>query len=619
MRHRTRQKWNEVAIGGGITLLIIGLHLLGAFEWLELRTYDLRYALLPTAQLRTPILLVRIDEESEARLNVRATDTPRAMYAAAVRNLADAGASLIAFDVIFSRPQDPGEDADFAEAIAEAGNVVLARYIGEKGHMTPVPNLRQGELSEALVNIALESDGVLRGVPLLGLDYSGTVSDPEPVLAMSLEVARLFMDPTGEPELDLERQSELGIGTLRIPYPDGRMRINFSGPPGTFPRIPFWRAVTGDLAPEAVRGKIVLVGAATPSLHDDYQTPHTEKLVVALTGQTERMRGLRMDGFEIHANAIQTILDRGFVYRSQDQWGLVPGLLVALGALGTVLLIRSHSRPLVVTILCVGLLSGIGMAGYLLFWWQRYWLDLVPLGALIAAQFSAGLAYQRYLEGEKRYQIQGLFGRYVSARVVEQLIRNPDMANPSGRKERLTVFFSDVRGFTSLAEKMEPQDVQRLLGEYFTEMTRILFRHGGTLDKFMGDAVMAFFGNPEPQPDHARRAVFMALDMQDTVATLNRQWAAEGRPTIGVGMGIHTGDVTVGNLGSKDFLDYTVIGDNVNLACRLEQNAGAGEILVSQATYDEVTLVVEAVPLEPIRVKGKSEPVPVYRVVRRLG
>jgi adenylate cyclase len=168
-----------------------------------------------------------------------------------------------------------------------------------------------------------------------------------------------------------------------------------------------------------------------------------------------------------------------------------------------------------------------------------------------------------------------------------------------------------------MSEKMEPQEIQKLLSEYFTQMTAILFKYEGTLDKFMGDAIMAFFGNPEPQPDHARRAVLMALEMQEAITRLNQKLTSEGRRTIGVGMGINTGDVTVGNLGSKDFLDYTVIGDAVNLACRLEQNAKAGDIIITQATYEEVKGAVDVEPMEPIRVKGKSEPIPIYRVLRR--
>ncbi len=603
----------RVALGGGVTLLTIVMFLFGSFEYPETRSYDMRYGLLPLHPVQTPILLVRIDEESEAKLDVRATDISRSMYAAAVRNLAGAGAAVIGFDVIFSRLRGPEEDSEFAQAIGDAGNVILARYIGEKGHKTPHPLFRDREMGEALINVALDNDGVLRHMPLVGFDYSGDA--PEPVLALSVEVARHYLDPGGEHELDLSQPTELAIGPLRIPYQDGRMRINFYGPPATFPRVPFWRAVRGELTPEEVRGKIVLIGASAPSLHDYYQTPYTERVVMALSGQTEKMRGIRMDGFEIHANAIQTILDRSFVHRSKDEPGLVTGLLVGLGALGTVLMIQSRRSSIVVAILRVALLVGIGAVGFGLFWWSRYWLDIVPLYSLVAFQYSAAISYQRYVERQKRRQVQAMFGRYVSPRVVDQLVQNPALANPSGRKERLTVFFSDIRGFTSMSEKMEPQEVQRLLSEYFSAMTHILFTHGGTLDKFMGDAVMAFFGNPEPQPDHAVRAVRMALEMQEAVNRLNQRWAEEGRTAIGVGMGINTGDVTVGNLGSPEFLDYTVIGDTVNLACRLEQNAKAGHILITQATYDEVKDLVDVERMEPIKVKGKSEPVPVYRVV----
>ncbi|MGH7164805.1 MAG: CHASE2 domain-containing protein [Nitrospiraceae bacterium] len=604
-----------IAIGIGLTLLVLGLFQLGAFEWLELRSYVLWHALLPRQTLDTRVLLIRIDDESAARLQVRPTAIPRRMYAAAVRHLADAGAGIVAFDVVFARSEDPIQDADLADAIAEAGNVVLSRYIGVEKHEKPLPLFRKGELGEALINFRLDRDNLLRDVHLVSMDLSGGAQEPETVLTLSLEVARLFLDPSGGQELDLDDPSELGLGTLRVPSPDGRMRVHYYGPPGTFPHISFWRAVRGDLAPDAVRGKIALIGGAAPTLHDTYLTPFTEKWVQTLAGPSAEKQTVRMDGMEIHANAIQTILDRSFIHGSRDRWWLVPGLLVGLGALGTALLLWSRNRPRTVALLWGVLLVGILAAGYGFFRWRWYWLDVVPLAMLVVAQASAGMAYQRYLESQKRRVVQQMFGRYVSPQVVEHLIRNPDMANPSGRKERLTVFFSDLRGFTALSESMEPQEVQRFLNEYFTAMTRILFKHRGTLDKFMGDAIMAFFGNPEPQPDHARRAVRMAIEMQEVVARLNQTWSAVARPTIGVGMGIHTGEVTVGNLGSEQFLDYTVIGDTVNLACRLQEHAKAGEILIAQATYDEVKGTVEAERLEPIRVKGKSEPVAVYRVM----
>jgi adenylate cyclase len=605
-------------LGGGLTGLVILLFLAGAFEWLELWSYDLRYALAPAQPVATPVLLVRLDEESEARLNVQAKGISRALYAEAVRRLARAGAAIIAFDVVFAGERDAEEDADLAAAIGEAGNVVLARYIGEKGQTAPLPRFSEAALGEANINVQLDGDGVLRHVHLVSLDLSQGPPG-EPFLAMGLELARHYVAPTGEQELDLEDRDAVRIGPLRVPVKDGRMRINFYGPPATFPRIAFWQIVQGEFAPEAVRGRIVLIGASAPSLHDYYQTPFGRRRVKGLSGEDEGTRGVRMDGFEIHANAVQTILDSRYVGRSADRPGLVPAILAGVGLLGSGLLFQARTGSVVVAALRLALILGIGLLAWLLFWRWRYWLDVVPLYALVAMQYSAAISYQRYQEARKRRQVQAMFGRYVSARVVAQLVKNPEMANPSGRKERLTMFFSDVRGFTSMSEKMEPIEVQRLLGEYFTEMTRILFAHGGTLDKFMGDAVMAFFGNPEPQPDHALRAVLMALEMQEAIGTLNRKWEAEGRRTIGVGMGINTGEVTVGNLGSTDFLDYTVIGDAVNLACRLEQNAKAGEIIITQATYDEVKAAVEVEPREPIRVKGKSEPIPIYRVLGRRG
>ncbi|MER3423036.1 MAG: hypothetical protein C4293_07185, partial [Nitrospiraceae bacterium] len=304
IRQETKQEaLIGAAVGTAVLLLVMSVYLLGLFEWLELRTYDLRFALLPRPPLETPVLLVRFDDESEAKLNLRAVDVGHGLYAAAVRHLVEAGAAIVAFDIIFSMPLDQVEDAEFAQVIRKAGNVVLARYIGEQGHKTPLSVFRNVELGEGLINVVLDSDGILRSVPVLGFDYSGESAEPEPILAMAVEVARLFMDSKGEQELDLEHSAELGIGPLRIPYPDGRMRIHFYGPPGTFPRIPFWKIVTGEFDRDQVHGKIVLIGASAPSLHDYYQTPYTEKRMLALFGH-EETRGVRMDGFEIHANAV---------------------------------------------------------------------------------------------------------------------------------------------------------------------------------------------------------------------------------------------------------------------------------------------------------------------------
>jgi len=211
-----------------------------------------------------------------------------------------------------------------------------------------------------------------------------------------------------------------------------------------------------------------------------------------------------------------------------------------------------------------------------------------------------------------------MFQRYVSSQVVDELIKNPDMLKLGGQRKYLSVFFSDIRGFTSMSEKMEPEEVVQLLNEYLTEMTKIIFQFQGTLDKFIGDAVMAFWGAPKYFPNHAELAVRAAVEMQKKVTELCEKWAIEGRKKIGIGMGVNTGDVVIGNMGSQNFADYTVIGDNVNLAARLEENAKAGQILISQSTYDEIKDIVKVTKLEPLRVKGKEKAVQVYEVLEIL-
>jgi adenylate cyclase len=241
-----------------------------------------------------------------------------------------------------------------------------------------------------------------------------------------------------------------------------------------------------------------------------------------------------------------------------------------------------------------------------------------PLYLCVGLIGAAGLIGRQAEESTQKRYIMQLFGRYVSPTVVQELIRNRDLVRLGGRKERLTVFFSDIRGFTSMSEKMPPEEVSALLNDYFSRMTRIVFAHGGTLDKFMGDAVMAFFGNPLYFPGHAKEAVAMALDMKEEMERLLKEREAAGQEaSFGIGMGINTGEVVVGNLGSNEFVDYTVIGDDVNLACRLESVAGKGQILISASTYEEIKNDFEVVRLEPVTVKGKSRPVDVYEVLRR--
>lgn len=216
----------------------------------------------------------------------------------------------------------------------------------------------------------------------------------------------------------------------------------------------------------------------------------------------------------------------------------------------------------------------------------------------------------------ERKKLQSMFSKYVSASVVDQLLSNPDMQALGGKKQRITIMFSDIRGFTSMAEQMAPEQVVELLNEYLSKMSEIIMTWNGTLDKFMGDAIMALYGAPIMNPDDALRAVTTAVEMQRAIGAINGRRQAAGLTTIQMGIGLNTGDTVVGNIGSDVRLEYTAIGDTVNVASRLCSNAKGGQILISEATYLEIVEMVEVKVLDPIKVKGKAEPIKIFEVVR---
>jgi class 3 adenylate cyclase len=229
-------------------------------------------------------------------------------------------------------------------------------------------------------------------------------------------------------------------------------------------------------------------------------------------------------------------------------------------------------------------------------------------------------ALNEALDAKVQQQVQALrsterLRRYLAPNVVDAVMRNDETLGQTSRK-KLTIFFSDIRGFTSIAESLEPEEVISLLNEYLNSMTSLIHRHEGTLNKFLGDGLMGFFGDPIPMADHAQRAVRMALEMQDEMTRLQDRWFSSGSHPLAIGIGINTGFVTVGNIGSESFTDYTVIGTQVNLTSRIQSLAGAGEVVISHPTYAQVKDMVEVEPRGEVTVKGLHAPVLVYRVLR---
>ncbi len=235
--------------------------------------------------------------------------------------------------------------------------------------------------------------------------------------------------------------------------------------------------------------------------------------------------------------------------------------------------------------------------------------------AVVAAEAAISFDNARSHEELSRRVIERqALARFLSSSIVEKILANPDQVHLGGENQTVTVLFADVRGFTRMSEKMEPQEVVELLNEYFTEMTDLVFENGGTLDKYLGDGLMAVFGAPLTKPDDAIRAVKTAIEMQQALARLNQDWEAKGQRSLKIGLGINTGNVTAGNIGSARRMDYTVIGDAVNIASRLCANAAGGQILISESTFGSLNDRMPAKRLEPIRVKGKETPIEIYEI-----
>lgn len=571
------------------------------------------------------IVIVALDDASARALNRRASGWQRADFAKAVRILSEAGADLIAIDYLFILPNtaQPQQDQEFRKAMEDSANVILAAKSQDRDVSVPYAAFREQEVGEGFINVYPDLDGIVRtaGAPKWSVTGNQLQID---ALSFSLSVALSRLYPEGIETPDFSDSRFAKFADLRIPWAGLRTTdffyINYTGPADNFPRLPIRNVIGEKFDPKVVRGKIVLIGNMNVAEHDYFAVP------MRLTEEQKKMRTIAgwpsqtiqsMFGVEIHANAIHTLLHRRFLAPMRIAYAAVLLGIVAIILTWLALVMRGNA------FLAVGV-SAILLAA-LAFGSYRAFLagTVIPAAPIYFAGIAitlTGLASRQLQEAAERRHVTSLFGRYVAPNVVKELIENRDLMQLGGRKQRLTIFFSDVRGFTSMSEKLPPEEVCVLLNEYFSRMTRIVFKHGGTLDKFIGDALMAFFGNPIYFEDHAHRAVAMALEMKAEMVELKNKWAAEGKEnSFDIGMGINTGDVVVGNLGSADFFDYTVIGDEVNLACRLESVAARSQILISESTCKEVKDSFEIKMLEPVMVKGKSHPVQIYEVLSRKG
>lgn len=478
-------------------------------------------------------------------------------------------------------------------AIADGGG---ARRPDTAGSVAvTLPALAAGAAGAGSVNYTRDPDGVTRSMPL-AVAYGGRY-----YTSLGLSVALAATNQARQTSY-IVGASTLRAGDRTLPLgPHASATLDVLGP-GAFPRISAADIMAGATPDADLAGKLVFVGF-THQAYDKVATP------------LDRLA----DGVELHATLAENILaNRLLDHAGPLTTGLATAALCVLVALAQ--LRRIRRRAWVPPVVALAVIAGYLALAYSLFL-RGTLIDVgapcVLATAVLLAATIGGLA----TEGREKAQLRATFSRYVSGEVVDQLVADPSRARLGGERRELTVLFSDIRGFSKLAEAMAPEALAALLGEYLTPMTELVLASGGTLDKYIGDAVMAMWSAPLPLPDHAARACEVALRMQEELAVLNVAWAAAGKPTLAIGVGLNTGTMVVGNMGSAARFDYTVIGDEVNLASRLEgltKEYGAA-VLVGEATARAAGAGFVLRELDVVRVSGRATAAPVFELLGRAG
>ena len=502
--------------------------------------------------------------------------------------------------VVPMKPKD-GHKFDMGGAWISAGGRVAA------GAEANIADLANAASSFGFIDINPDPDGTLRRATLV-IRYQ----DQDFFPPLAVQAVRQYENIQDQDivvyvaENGLE-QIQLGSHALR-PGRDGSALINYTGPYGTYQHYSMWDVMSGATPPGALKDKIVLVGATALALGDIRNTPYE--------GGAQAYMGV-----EVHANIIDNILHSGekgrtFLTRSLNDEMIDLGFILLFG-IGFGYLFSSV-RPLWSTLTLLLALGGFAWFVYFSFAREGRWLSFVIPAGTLAANYAAITSYRMIFEERAKRTIRKSFSQVVPPAVIALIEKDPQKyLRPGGEMMELTVLFSDIRGFTTISEGLSPDALVLLLNEYLTTMTDTLFSTYGTLDKYIGDAVMAFWGAPVPLADHAERGCSCALRMVSELAKLNAKWAAEGRPPIAIGIGLNTGEVNFCRMGSAKRLAWTVMGDNVNLASRLEgiTKQYQIQIVISEGTYNAVAGRFVCRELDKIKVKGKHHPVTIYELL----
>ncbi|MGE0082844.1 MAG: CHASE2 domain-containing protein [Desulfococcaceae bacterium] len=638
---------------------------------IELETLDLRFHFRGEKNTGGNIVLAVVDEKSISEQGKWIW--PRAKFADLITRLSDAGAKVIAFDIGFLEADrndqniietlekmgqhlkssgillpetenfmeklknEANQDRILADAIRNAkAKIVLgyffhtglspSEYPEEEDFIIQQENIAgseykirkisadfkgghmiEGILPQSNIKIISESsrysghfnmepdqDGVIRFIPL-AVRFRDNFYAP-----LSLMTAGAWLDAPAGISADSSGVRSVRVGTTSVPTDsEGRMFINYRGGEGTFPHISVTDILHDRVPPEMFRDKIVMVGVTAIGIYDMRVVPFENIF----------------PGLEIHANAVDNILTKDFLKKPYwiplfDIAGIVfSGLLLGI------LLPRMGVGAGTVT--ASALFSGYIMLAQYMFSASGLIITLIyPLSVMLIL-YTGITVYRFFMESRQKKFIRDAFSQYLAPSVVRKLIESPENLQLGGEERHITAFFSDVQGFTSISEKLSPPEIRDLLNEFLTEMTDIILKYEGTVDKFEGDAIIAFFGAPNQLENHAEVACRAGIDMQKRLAVLRKKWREDQRPELKMRIGMNTGMAVVGNMGSKNRMDYTMIGDTVNTAARLEgMNKVYGTYtLISQFTYSGAGEEILTRELDMVSLVGKKEALRVYEVL----
>ncbi|MCX7875986.1 MAG: adenylate/guanylate cyclase domain-containing protein [Melioribacteraceae bacterium] len=646
----------------GVFLISLFLSIIFTQDWffnlsslkeLELKLIDKRFTYRGQKNIsdNSSVTICTIDQQSYDQLPIELRKYPlnRRIFSKAVENLNKLGAKAIGIDVLMPTYDQFSEqnDIEFIETIRKFGNVVLSGKIDEQLESNIYYSFNDSKIKYNFGNVYYDADssiGIVRVVPDIDNIYRrylpsikiSSINKNIPSFGFAV-LNKFYSLPKNELP---QKENEFFIYyNKKIPkYDEYTFLINIYGANYTFPQIKLIDVIDDETFStqdeldykteinnyeilkndsslvKKIKDKIILIGSTMPEDRD----------LLATAFSLNNIQGSNVIyGVEFHANAIQNVIDNDFIIKQNKFVAITILILIAtlsfwITYLNRKIKVKFNSLIEIINILFLGVLVwGIYYLGFLIFVKQNILIEIIPLIFTVIINYFGSTTYYVLKERKQSQYIKSVFSQYVNKQVVNELISNAEKIKLGGEKKNLTVMFSDMVGFTTFAENKDPEVLVNFINTLLDELTNIIFINNGTLDKYIGDAVMAFWGAPIETEDHAYLACKSAIEMQKKVLEMSKEWEIKGEKPIKIRIGINSGNVIVGNVGGEKHKNYTVMGDEVNLASRLEgaNKEYSTQIMISESTYELIKEKFIVRELDLIRVKGKTKPTKVYELI----